>query len=138
MVTAPLRLRAPIAARCSAVTTRRVSPPERVRRGTGPCSRRSSEAAPGADSTRQEVDQDSYEARRSGHLIDLSPTEYRLLRYLLLNPGRVLTRSQILTGRTRRGLLTVPAATGPGGVPQAAGHPWDSQEAAGILLDCLP
>jgi two-component system OmpR family response regulator len=26
----------------------------------------------------------------------LSPTEYRLLRYLLLNAGRVLSRSQIL------------------------------------------
>ena len=43
-----------------------------------------------------ELDQESYEVRRSGHLIDLSPTEFRLLRYLMLNPGRVLTRSQLL------------------------------------------
>src|SRR5215471_13889041 len=43
-----------------------------------------------------EMDQDSYEVRRSGQLIDLSPTEFRLLRYLMLNPGRVLTRSQLL------------------------------------------
>lgn len=43
-----------------------------------------------------ELDQDSYEVRRAGHLIELSPTEFRLLRYLLLNPGRVLTRSQLL------------------------------------------
>jgi two-component system, OmpR family, response regulator len=43
-----------------------------------------------------ELDQDSYEVRRAGHLIDLSPTEFRLLRYLMLNPGRVLTRAQIL------------------------------------------
>ncbi len=43
-----------------------------------------------------ELDQDTYEVRRSGHLIDLSPTEFRLLRYLMLNPGRVLTRAQIL------------------------------------------
>ncbi len=43
-----------------------------------------------------ELDQDSYEVRRSGHLIDLSPTEFRLLRYLMLNPGRVLTRAQLL------------------------------------------
>ena len=28
-----------------------------------------------------EMDQDSYEVRRSGHLIDLSPTEFRLLRW---------------------------------------------------------
>jgi two-component system, OmpR family, response regulator len=43
-----------------------------------------------------ELDQDSYEVRRSGHPIELSPTEFRLLRYLLLNPGRVLTRAQLL------------------------------------------
>jgi two-component system OmpR family response regulator len=43
-----------------------------------------------------ELDQDSYEVRRDGHLIDLSPTEFRLLRYLMLNPGRVLTRAQLL------------------------------------------
>ncbi len=43
-----------------------------------------------------ELDQDAYEVRRAGHLVDLSPTEFRLLRYLMLNPGRVLTRAQLL------------------------------------------
>ena len=43
-----------------------------------------------------ELDQDSYEVHRAGNLVDLSPTEFRLLRYLMLNPGRVLTRPQIL------------------------------------------
>jgi two-component system, OmpR family, response regulator len=43
-----------------------------------------------------ELDQDSYEVRRAGHLVDLSPTEFRLLRYLMLNPGKVLTRAQLL------------------------------------------
>jgi len=43
-----------------------------------------------------ELDQDSYEVRRVGHPIELSPTEFRLLRYLMLNPGRVLTRAQLL------------------------------------------
>jgi two-component system, OmpR family, response regulator len=43
-----------------------------------------------------ELDQETYEVRRSGRLIDLSPTEFRLLRYLMLNPGRVLTRTQLL------------------------------------------
>jgi len=43
-----------------------------------------------------ELDQDSYEVRRSGHLVELSPTEFRLLRYLMLNPCRVLTRAQLL------------------------------------------
>jgi two-component system OmpR family response regulator len=43
-----------------------------------------------------ELDQDTYEVRRAGRLIGLSPTEFRLLRYFLLNPGRVLTRAQLL------------------------------------------
>jgi two-component system OmpR family response regulator len=43
-----------------------------------------------------ELDQDAYEVRRAGHPVDLSPTEFRLLRYLMLNPGRVLTRAQLL------------------------------------------
>jgi two-component system, OmpR family, response regulator len=43
-----------------------------------------------------ELDQDSYQVRRSGREIELSPTEFRLLRYLMLNPGRVLTRAQLL------------------------------------------
>jgi two-component system, OmpR family, response regulator len=42
------------------------------------------------------LDQETYEVRRSGRLIELSPTEFRLLRYLMLNPGRVLTRAQLL------------------------------------------
>jgi two-component system, OmpR family, response regulator len=42
------------------------------------------------------LDQDTYEVRRAGHRIDLSPTEFRLLRYFMLNPGRVLTRVQLL------------------------------------------
>ena len=42
------------------------------------------------------LDQDTYEVRRDGRLIELSPTEFRLLRYFMLNPGRVLTRTQLL------------------------------------------
>ena len=38
-----------------------------------------------------------------------------------------------LTGRTRHGLLTIPATTGPDGVPWVAGHRWDSAEAAAIV-----
>jgi two-component system OmpR family response regulator len=33
---------------------------------------------------------------RNGRPIDLTVTEYRLLRFLMLNPRRVLTRAQIL------------------------------------------
>jgi two-component system, OmpR family, response regulator len=52
--------------------------------------------APGLAFADIELDQDTYEVRRAGHVIDLSPTEFRLLRYLMLNPGRVLTRAQLL------------------------------------------
>ena len=33
---------------------------------------------------------------RAGAVVSLSPTEYTLLRYLLVNAGRVVTRAQIL------------------------------------------
>jgi two-component system OmpR family response regulator len=43
-----------------------------------------------------EMDEDAHRVTRAGTAISLSPTEYKLLRYLLLNTGRVLSRSQIL------------------------------------------
>ncbi|MDQ1294181.1 MAG: two-component system, OmpR family, response regulator [Actinomycetota bacterium] len=43
-----------------------------------------------------ELDEDSHEVRRAGHAIELSPTEFKLLRYLMLNPNRVLSKAQIL------------------------------------------
>jgi two-component system, OmpR family, response regulator len=43
-----------------------------------------------------ELDEDAHEVRRDGEPIDLTPTEFRLLRYLLVNQNRVLSRSQIL------------------------------------------
>jgi two-component system OmpR family response regulator len=43
-----------------------------------------------------EMDEDSHEVRRAGRLVDLSPTEFKLLRYLMLNPNRVLSKAQIL------------------------------------------
>jgi two-component system OmpR family response regulator len=43
-----------------------------------------------------ELDEDAHEVTRAGHIIDLTVTEYRLLRYLMLNPRRVLTRTQLL------------------------------------------
>ncbi|GAA5168008.1 response regulator transcription factor [Ornithinimicrobium tianjinense] len=43
-----------------------------------------------------ELDEDSHEVRRNGQVIEVSPTEFKLLRYLMLNPGRVLSKSQIL------------------------------------------
>jgi two-component system OmpR family response regulator len=43
-----------------------------------------------------ELDDDTREVRRSGELVELTATEFRLLRYLLANARRVLTRDQIL------------------------------------------
>jgi two-component system OmpR family response regulator len=43
-----------------------------------------------------ELDEETREVTRSGTLVDLTATEYRLLRYLMLNPRRVMTRSQLL------------------------------------------
>ncbi len=43
-----------------------------------------------------ELDEESHEVRRAGMLVSLSPTEFKLLRYLLLNAGRVLSKAQIL------------------------------------------
>jgi len=43
-----------------------------------------------------ELDEDSHEVRRGGRSIELSPTEFKLLRYLMLNPNRVLSKMQIL------------------------------------------
>lgn len=39
----------------------------------------------------------------------------------------------LLTGRTRYGLLTIPASTGADGTPLVAGHRWDSAEAAALV-----
>ncbi|HEY4280822.1 MAG TPA: response regulator transcription factor [Conexibacter sp.] len=43
-----------------------------------------------------ELDEDAREVTRAGEFVDLTATEYRLLRYLMLNPRRVLTRAQLL------------------------------------------
>jgi two-component system OmpR family response regulator len=55
----------------------------------------------GADSSRLtfediELDDDAHEVRRGGASVDLTATEYRLLRYFMLNPRRVLSRAQLL------------------------------------------
>ena len=43
-----------------------------------------------------EGDDDAHRVRRGGEEVSLSPTEYNLLHYLLVNQGRALSRSQIL------------------------------------------
>jgi two-component system OmpR family response regulator len=43
-----------------------------------------------------QLDEDSHEVRRGDQAIDLTATEFELLRYLMRNPRRVLSKSQIL------------------------------------------
>jgi two-component system, OmpR family, response regulator len=61
--------------------------------------RRSAGIGPGAHRLTYadlELDEDTRDVWRAGKLIELTPTEYRLLHYLLANARRVLTRDQIL------------------------------------------
>jgi two-component system, OmpR family, phosphate regulon response regulator PhoB len=45
-----------------------------------------------------EVDREKKRVSRSGRVIDLGPTEYRLLEFLMERPGRVFSREQLLDG----------------------------------------
>ncbi len=42
------------------------------------------------------LDQDTHEVTIDSKPVDLSPTEFKLLRYMMLNPNRVLSKTQIL------------------------------------------
>ncbi|MDH4362681.1 MAG: response regulator transcription factor [Acidimicrobiia bacterium] len=42
------------------------------------------------------MDDDAHRVTRAGVEVSLSPTEYKLLRYLLINQGRVMSKAQIL------------------------------------------
>lgn len=42
------------------------------------------------------IDQDAHEVFVNGTPIDLSPTEYKLLRFLMNNANRVMSKAQIL------------------------------------------
>ena len=44
-----------------------------------------------------ELDEDSHVVSRNGHIIELSPTEFRLLQFLLENAGRVMSKQQIFS-----------------------------------------
>jgi two-component system, OmpR family, response regulator len=43
-----------------------------------------------------ELDEDAHEVHRQGQRIDLTPTEFNLLHFLMINAKRVLSKSQIL------------------------------------------
>ena len=44
------------------------------------------------------MDTSGYHVSRDGEPVQLGPTEYRILRYLMERPGRVLSRMQLLDG----------------------------------------
>ncbi len=61
--------------------------------------RRSDHAAPSSEALTVGdlvLDDDAHEATRAGQPLDLSPTEFTLLRYMMENAGRVLSKSRIL------------------------------------------
>lgn len=43
-----------------------------------------------------ELDEETHEVRRAGTVVSLSPIEFKLLRFFILNSGRVLTRATLL------------------------------------------
>ena len=45
-----------------------------------------------------ELDREAHRVRRSGRELHLGPTEFRLLEFLMQNPGRVYSRTQLLDG----------------------------------------
>ena len=42
------------------------------------------------------IDEDAHDVYVNGQVVDLSPTEYQLLRFLMSNPNRVLSKEQII------------------------------------------
>jgi two-component system, OmpR family, response regulator len=64
-----------------------------LRRSTG--AQRAAEA-PRLSYADIELDEESHEVIKAGEVIGLSPTEFKLLRYLMANAGRVLSKAQIL------------------------------------------
>jgi two-component system OmpR family response regulator len=63
-----------------------------------------------------ELNEDAHEVRRAGAPVELTPTEYRLLRFLMVNAGRVVSKGQILNqvweyGPDRDGGVVEPAVS---------------------------
>jgi two-component system phosphate regulon response regulator PhoB len=45
-----------------------------------------------------ELDRETRRVRRAGREVNLGPTEFRLLEFLMQSPGRVFSREQLLNG----------------------------------------
>jgi two-component system OmpR family response regulator len=66
-----------------------------LRRANDPAGGASS-MPPGRTFADSELDDDTHEVFKAGQEVPLSPTEFKLLRYFMTNPGRVLSKAQIL------------------------------------------
>ena len=71
-----------------------------LRRAARPAANEPGATGTGSGSTLRvgdlELDEDYWTVRRAGRPVDLSPTEFRLLAYLMRNQGLMLTRKQLL------------------------------------------
>jgi two-component system, OmpR family, response regulator len=79
--------------------TKPFSPMELVARARSVLRRSHGPPAPAGNRLRYAdlvLDQETHEAWRAGQPLRLTPTEFRLLRYMMLNPRRVLSKYQLL------------------------------------------
>lgn len=74
------------------------SVPELLARVAALLRRYAGEAADRLTAGDLELDRDTRRVRRAGAELHLGPTEYRLLEFLMLKPGRVFSREQLLDG----------------------------------------
>ena len=58
-----------------------------------------------------ELDEDTHEVRRDGAAVALTPTEFRLLRFLMVNAGRVVSKGEILDHTAALGLASAGIGT---------------------------
>ena len=90
-----------------------------------------------------ELDREKKRVSRNGRAVELGPTEYRLLEFLMERPGRVFSREQLLDGvwgsrhlyrRAHRRRACRPAAQGAQPRPASA-DPIRTVRGAGYALD---
>lgn len=91
-ITKPFSVEA-LVARVRAVLRRTASQRGRAAQAAGPGDPDNSATLRVAD---LELDEEQWTVHRAGTLIELSPTEFRLLAYLMRNQGLMLTRKQLL------------------------------------------
>ena len=85
------------------------------------------------------IDESSYSAKVHGKPLDLTYTEFELLKYLVAHPGRVLTREMLRSQVWGEGAavdlrtVEIAQAAAPAAAPAAAGKPGMTPEMLAIL-----